>query len=382
MKIVKADAALFDPEQLGLTPYQFIERIGRICYKSEDKITDESSIKFVNALSKNQHTAMFEHANLYITMSIVDYIVIKAILDIEAEQVLTDAMPPIPLKTFFRMTDYGNTHVISANFRAWSQLLEWYSNLSYESLQKILTSSYFTNLRIQASYMGKILHTLKPILRVKMKLHAKYPEIFRYDCSPDEIEIINSNTSSDRIKIFDSNTAFIDYIWDSSTAPEDVVNAILKQHVVHTVIFTCDRGISHELVRHRPASYAQESTRFCNYGINKFGKEITVIEPCYWTNKTDAAYQNWYDSCLFSEEKYFALLDSGCTAQQARGVLPTDLKTEIAVTATENEWEHILNLRLLGTTGKPHPKMIEVMNIAYPQLHKISNNRLTIRAYY
>lgn len=396
MKIVKANAQLFDPEQLKMSPYQFIERIGRICYKSEDKITQESAVKFVNALAKNQHTAMFEHAHLYMTMSRLELFDIKILLDLEAEQIHDDQVAP--LRDFFKITSEPNIHVISANFRAWSQLLDWYSHLPSDLMEKlfIYTSVLHNDEACEDypdEYMLKDLqdvlktkdHTIiKTICELKMRLHDKYPEIFRNACSSEECNAAHTIIGFEELEIFENNTDIINKIRRLCKTKEDA-DIVIKKHVVHTIIFTCDRGITHEFVRHRPASFAQESTRYCNYGSDKFGREITVIEPCYWDKGTQPdtydidvtkAYNAWYEACLASEKAYFEILDNKGTPQQARGVLPTDVKTEIAITATENEWAHIINLRLIGTTGSPHPKMVEVMKIAYPQLVTISEDRL------
>jgi thymidylate synthase (FAD) len=152
---------------------------------------------------------------------------------------------------------------------------------------------------------------------------------------------------------------------------------ILQKHIPHTVIFTCDRGVSHEFVRHRPASFAQESTRYCNYIKDKFGNEITVIEPCFFTDQErKTAYDAWLRSCEVAEKEYFNILEAGGTPQEARDVLPTSTKTEIAITATEKEWRHIINLRYHGVTGAPHPQMVEVMTIAYPFLVEASEGRV------
>lgn len=133
----------------------------------------------------------------------------------------------------------------------------------------------------------------------------------------------------------------------------------MLEHVSLTVLFTVDRGISHEIVRHRMASFAQESTRYCNYSQDKFGKEITVIQPFYLKVGTPA-WTAWYDSCKKAEESYFAMLAEGCMPEEARAVLPMSLKTEIWMTANLREWRHFLKLRAAGVTGKPHPQMLEV----------------------
>lgn len=147
-----------------------------------------------------------------------------------------------------------------------------------------------------------------------------------------------------------------------------------------TVKFITDRGVSHELVRHRNFSFAQESTRYCNYSKDKFGNEITFIEPTWYDMATDKQKQLFNDFLSVSEEAYMALLDkwenrvpdrryktklygNPLTPQQARQVLPNALKTEIVLTAFESDWVHFFNLRALGLTGKPHPDML---NLAEP----------------
>ena len=113
----------------------------------------------------------------------------------------------------------------------------------------------------------------------------------------------------------------------------------------------------------------------CNYSHNKFDGEITFIKPLFFDEDTKA-YELWEDAVNYAESKYFDLLISGAKPEQARSVLPNSVKTEIAITTTESEWQHIINLRFHGTTGSPHPQMVEVMNMAMPDLLKNSNNRL------
>lgn len=133
----------------------------------------------------------------------------------------------------------------------------------------------------------------------------------------------------------------------------------MLEHASLTVRFVVDRGVSHELVRHRMASFAQESTRYCNYSQDKFGNEITVILPP-WLEDDTAGYL-WETEMENTEKSYFKLLDEGWTPQEARAVLPNSLKTEIWMTCNLREWRHVLKLRAAGTTGKPHPQMAEVM---------------------
>lgn len=126
------------------------------------------------------------------------------------------------------------------------------------------------------------------------------------------------------------------------------------EHCSFSVKFVCDRGISHEIVRHRLASYSQESTRYCNYSKDGFGNEITVIEP-FFLNEPEMSV--WYDFCLQAEAAYFRLLKLGCTPQEARSVLPTSLKTELIMTANLREWRHFLKLR---TSKNAHPQIREL----------------------
>lgn len=133
----------------------------------------------------------------------------------------------------------------------------------------------------------------------------------------------------------------------------------MLEHASVTVKFVVDRGISHELVRHRLASFAQESTRYCNYSKDDFGSEITFIIPEYLEYKSEG-WNIWKESMKQAEDAYFKMLDFGLSPQQARAVLPNSLKTEVVMTANLREWRHFFKLRALGTTGKPHPQMLEV----------------------
>ena len=136
------------------------------------------------------------------------------------------------------------------------------------------------------------------------------------------------------------------------------------EHESITVRFVCDRGVSHEIVRHRIASFSQESTRYCNYSGDRFGSGITVIKPCFLKEKT-GAYTSWITAMFVAEKEYFAMLNWGCTPQEARSVLPNSVKTELVMTANLREWRHFLKLR---TAKAAHPQMRE---LTVPLLHEL-----------
>lgn len=139
------------------------------------------------------------------------------------------------------------------------------------------------------------------------------------------------------------------------------------EHCSFTVKFICDRGVSHEIVRHRVASYCQESTRYCNYSKDGFGSEITVIKPCFLAEDSDGM-KEWKSAMRFAEDHYFSLLDFGCSPQEARSVLPNSLKTEVVMTANIREWRHFLKLRC---SPAAHPQMREVALILLEKVHAL-----------
>lgn len=129
------------------------------------------------------------------------------------------------------------------------------------------------------------------------------------------------------------------------------------EHASVTVRFICDRGVSHELVRHRLAAYSQESTRYCNYASGKFGEEITVIRPDFF-KVGSRCYDVWELACLEAEINYLNLLAHGASPQEARSVLPNSLKTEVVMTANLREWRHVFQMRCAPAA---HPQMRQLM---------------------
>lgn len=135
------------------------------------------------------------------------------------------------------------------------------------------------------------------------------------------------------------------------------------EHVSISVRVICDRGVSHEIVRHRIASYSQESTRYCNYSNDKFGNELTFIKPCFW-NENYEKYIEWKVLMNRISDSYFKLLEYGATPEQARSILPNSLKTELVMTMNLREWRHFLRLRC---SNKAHPQMRQIANMILKQ---------------
>lgn len=137
------------------------------------------------------------------------------------------------------------------------------------------------------------------------------------------------------------------------------------EHVSISVRIVCDRGVTHELVRHRLCSFSQESTRYANYSKEKFGSEITVIRPFFWKEASDS-YSTWQTAMEACEKAYLDLIKGGAKAQEARSVLPNSLKTDIIITANIREWLHIFNLRCSKAS---HPQMREIMLPLLDEFH-------------
>lgn len=338
MKIIKPSATYLSHKDI--TPYEFIEKVGRTCYKSEDRITKGSAKKFIENLVNRNHWAMLEHETLYLVTS---YIFMKDFL--EEMSSLNEQL------TYFNITHSEDTNVISGSFRSFNDLFE------------------------------RVLFQSKTLNVIRVGLTFVYPEVFRTIHTSDKLTI-NIGDYADYECILVTRESFIDKFLVSS--PQ-----VLYKHLTHTVKFVCDRGVSHEFVRHRPCSFAQESTRYCNYSLDKFGDEITVIKPLFfeqWDKDLDnrcetMSYGLWARSCEQAEKAYFNLLKEGATPQEARSVLPNSLKTELIITATEEEWGHVVDLRFRGTTGAPHPQMKEVMSMALKDLLEASCGRIVIYEY-
>ncbi len=157
----------------------------------------------------------------------------------------------------------------------------------------------------------------------------------------------------------DSAKAFIQNILKSGH--ESVI-----EHEKVSVRIICDRGVTHEIVRHRMASYSQESTRYCNYAKDKFGNELTFIKPCFWEEGSEE-YQRWAQMMQKIEDTYNEMVAMGAKPQEARSILPNSLKTEIIVTMDLREWRHFFKLR---TAERAHPQMREVACMLLEEMKK------------
>lgn len=295
-------------------PFKKIEIAGRTCYKSESKITDESSRKFVNNLIRDQHTAMVEHA----------FLVFQLEYDEDTpENIVYDYLELVNSNSWVEITVEPdlNRILISSNIRA-------ICNRGTASDPYILND---------------------PIYRATIE---KYPE-FKLDLPPSEAIYTQLNA-----KIVDIQSIH-------NLTPDE-----FKKHFRITAKFITDRGVTHELVRHRTFSFAQESTRYCNYSKDKFGNKVTFCKPSTYDDWTDVAKEIFHWSLLQAEASYFRLLDEGeLTPELARAVLPNALKTEIIVSGPIYEWTHFFNLRSRGLTGPPHPDIQHVANMCLMKIY-------------
>ena len=277
MKLIESEVIIKEQEPGIDGIYKQIEWAGRHCYKSHDKITEDSAKEFVDRMIKSKHGAMLEHGTVY--------------LDIHRDNLLYEE-----IKTKYSMNKYSK--LVEGHFYPTS------GNHLYIT----------TNLRV----------------------------------------LVENNWLDD-----------LEYICEPTEHHEKRI----------TARFTCDRGVSHEIVRHRVMSFAQESTRYCNYTKDKFDNQITFIIPT-WANIPEGKYTDWNGDwcyvekltvlkpiendavdrflflCKYAETSYNLMIDRGSKPQEARQVLPNAIKTEIVVTGFESDWEHFFELR---TAGAAHP---------------------------
>lgn len=297
MKAIKPYTQIFDDLNGCQDVLKKIEACGRVCYKSEKRIEDGSAEKFVSNIIKRGHEAVLEHGSFIFEVPQEFYD--ETCCVINSFEGKTDFV------SFLRMTN-DTRPIISGNVRAWRDFFRVVLDI---------------NKRLPCGTKKFIKDN--PVL---------FPEF------QDAVWCENHDEEFKPLKVTDLQTDLEKLThWDV------------------TVKFVVDRGISHELVRHRVASFCQESTRYCNYSKDDFGKEITFIIPPYLDYKS-VGWNTWKDTMTACEDAYFKLLEVG-TAQEARAVLPNSLKTEVVMTQSLKYWLHFFKLR---TASAAHPQMVEV----------------------
>lgn len=264
MKLIESSVQIIEERD----PYKMIELAGRTCYKSEDKITEDSAKEFVDRMIKLGHGAMLEHGTIYLKI-----------------QEINGHIPPA--------------------------MLYWRDS------------------------------TNQKYSKVRTRLESDSPYSTNY-----EVLYVTTNL---RVLVENNRLADLQYQVKPTEYHEKRI----------TAKFICDRGVSHEFVRHRVFSFAQESTRYCNYSKDKFGNELTFIKPS-WSYFKNTSYKDvgYFDGDVFesslkkAESYYFKLIEKGWKPQQARQVLPNATKTELVMTGFESDWEGFFKLRC---SGAAHP---------------------------
>lgn len=265
MKLISPKVEMLIQEDGLEGVYKMIELAGRTCYKSEDRITQNSANDFAKRMIASKHTAMLEHGTIY-------------------------------LKFFWSGAVCQNCNQTMPHKILDKYCMSPYSKVIYHGNDVYVTTNY------------------------RVLVEHNWLDDLKYLCEPTEFH-------AKRI----------------------------------TMKFITDRGIAMELIRHRAFSFAQESTRYCNYSIDKFNNELLFIKPS-WYKEDKEAYipiiENFKRTCAYSEASYLYMLSCGATPQEARQVLPNALKTEVIMTGFVSDWKYFLDLRLKGVTGPPHPDML------------------------
>lgn len=262
-----------------------IELAGRVCYKSEKKITDESALDFCTKILQRGHTSVLEHSNVIVKIPERQWYHMGCVMSLyriktHKRQILT--------------TQYLATRerIISGNVRAWRDVLE--------------------------AMIGHTSFTRDPLLNVGGGMNL---DLSDYVISEDEL-----------------------------TDEQKQIHSRITLRII------CDRGVSHEIVRHRVMSFSQESTRYVNYGKRGY----TFIEPWWWNDQNGTIKHYMLSEMQHSIDVYDALIGVGATPQLARAVLPNQIKTELVVTATPLQWAEFLRLRMAKDA---HPDMQRIAHL-------------------
>ena len=288
-------------------PYKLVERIGRTCYKSESAITEDSCYGFVERLVKRKHFAMLEHARF-------NFIVTSG----NSENIFIQSVP----STLFNIQQVY-VHKVPELYK----INTWVVNVSMSHL-------YNPKWKLQ---VGDLFDKMRDIVEAVYKDNGdpKNPErsLQLVDTVPDK---------------YDNNR---------------------KEYTYASAKFIVDRGISHELVRHRCA-VAQESTRYCDYSKDKFGGELTFVKPSEYDTWIGLIQNEFKNMMQTAENSYKWLVTKGkLTPQIARAWLPNALKTEVILTMPMSQWNHFFNMRYFGETGAPHPDMKVIAGKLHQLMH-------------
>ena len=290
MKVIYPSACIMSELEIMTIP-QRIERCGRICYKSEDRITEDSAHAFIKRVIAAGHHSVLEMASLTLNVTAAPES-INEFYALLPKYLTIDCLMPEGI-------------LITGSIRAFRELYQFVgcSTLAAGILQA---------------------------------LNGRYPLLFSGMSSPTRQAVVVNEVSPSNLLMMS--------------------DVIILRHRRVAAKFVINRAVSHEMVRHRPCSFLQESQRYCRYNMDKFGGEITVIAPCFFPEDS-MEYVAWYRACNKAEAIYMTLLDS-TTPQAARTVLPNSTKTELIVYASLEQWRHMFELR---TAPAADPSMREVM---------------------
>lgn len=272
-----------------------LEACGRVCYKSEDKITEESAVPFVSKIAAHGHNSVLE-------MAVATYVVSchpDHVLEFHTCQ---------PKYFITDRTDSGL--IVTGSIRSFREMYSKYAD-------------------------NKVVNALVS------DLAGRYPFLFESIYDPEEVAEPTDDIRVKKLKLEEV---------------EDFSAELLARHRFVGVKFIVNRAVTHELVRHRPCSYLQESQRYCRYGNDKFGNEVTFIRPVFYEEGTKE-FELWKTTMEETEKIYMKLLETS-TPQAARTVLPNSCKTEIVAYCNLQEWKHIFSLR---TSPAAEPSMREIM---------------------
>lgn len=315
MKIVEPSYQIIDRDNT-LTAAQKIERVGRVCYKSEDKITLTSAIPFVKRLINNGHEAMLEHASILFAMTSIGFETMRRICSLYEE---CTGKPCFLRRSYHPAAVFQG--IVSGNIRAWRDLVLFAAHRGGDDV--VFPYGIF-------------------------RLWADFPEFF-FDCPPADEKPYLGDMS----------------ILDAATFTKRSMPIQMQRHYQLTVQFDVDIAVARELCRHRLASHAGASTRYCDYANGKFGGETTAVMP------SDPFNTDWVRAARYAEEKYLSQRQDGVPPEIARSALTLSTLGQHVMTATLGQWKHIFALRALDKTGKAHPQMKHVMLPLYQECNSM-----------